>query len=269
MSAAARVLGAFLRRDWRIALSYRLPFVLDAAAVALQLFIAYFIGRTVSVSADAGPGLDQGYFAFAAVGVAVLGVLQVGLVSFGLKLRDEQASGTLEALLAAPLPAGAVVLAGGAYEVAREAVIALTTFAVAVVLLGVDLHAGAGDVLLAALAFALELALVVAIGVLVAAFALVFKQAASAAAGVSGFVAASSGVWFPVGSLPAPLDAIAGALPTTWGLDVVRDALLGGDPSAAQAAGLAIAAVAGLPLALAVLGLALRRARRDGSLGQY
>jgi ABC-2 type transport system permease protein len=264
-----RVLGAFLRRDWRIAVSYRLPFVLDAAAVALQLFIAYFIGRTVSVSGGDAAGLDQGYFAFAAVGIAVLGVLQVGLVSFGLKLRDEQASGTLEALLAAPLSAGTVVLAGGAYELARETVIAVTTFAVAVVLLGVDLHAGAGDALLAAAAFVLELALVVAIGVLVAAFALVFKQAASAAAGVSGFVAASSGVWFPVDRLPAPLDAIAGALPTTWGLDVVRDALFAGDPSGREVAGLAIAALLGLPLALAVLRAALRRARRDGSLGQY
>lgn len=268
MSRAVGV-AAFLRRDWSTAWSYRLPFLLDGLAVALQLGIAYFIGRSVAPPASAPEALDDGYFAFAAIGVATLGVLQVGLVAFGGRLRQEQASGTLELLLSAPLPAPLVLLAGGVYDLLREGVIALLTLAVAAAVLGLELDAGPADVAAAGLVFAAVLVVVAAVGILVAAFGLVFKQAASAAAAASGVLAAFSGVWFPVTSLPAPLDTLAGVLPTTWALDALRPALLGGDVPGDRVVGVVLAAAAAVPLALGVLHLALRRARRDGSLGQY
>jgi ABC-2 type transport system permease protein len=269
MNAALRGVAAFVRRDWAIALSYRVPFALDGLAVALQLVIAYFIGRSVTPGASAPAALDDGYFAFAAIGVATLGVLQVGLIAFGARLRQEQASGTLELLLAAPLPAHVVLLAGGMYELAREGVVAVLTVLVAVLVLGLDLDTGPGRLAVAVVAFGAVLVVVAAVGILVCAFGLVFKQAAAAAAAASGVLAAFSGVWFPVSGLPEPLETLAGLLPTTWALDVLRAALLGGDVPEDRLAGVLAAAAVAVPLAMVLLSGALRRARRDGSIGQY
>jgi ABC-2 type transport system permease protein len=267
--SSLRVLAAFLRRDWRIALSYRLPFVLDGFGVAVQLSIAYFIGRAVGPGAGSSAGLEQGYFAFAAIGVAALGVLQTGLVGFGARLRQDQTSGTLEVLLAGPAPPSVVVLGGGAYELLREALVAVLAIVLAVVAFGLQLDAGAGRIAVALVAFAGEFVLVAALGVVVAAFGIVFKQAAAAAATASVLLAVLSGVWFPTSVLPAPLDAVAGALPLAWGLDAVRAALLGGDVQVLDVVGVTVAAALALPLSFAVLRAALRRARRDGSLALY
>jgi ABC-2 type transport system permease protein len=88
----------------------------------------------------------------------------------------------------------------------------------------------------------------------------------------------SSGVWFlsgamfPVQSLPRPLELLAHAVPLTYAIDGMREALLEGRSAMAMAptmAALAGFAVVMLPLALAALSLSLRRARQNGTLSFY
>lgn len=269
MRTAFAIIAAFLTRDWRIAVSYRLPFALEGGAVGVQLVIAYFIGRAVGRAPGVDPSLDQGYFAFAAIGVAALGVLQTGLIAFGARLRQEQTAGTLEILLASPAPASLVVLANGGYELLRESLLAVATIVLAVVLFGLQLELSPIRVMAAGGAFAGELLLVGAVGVTVAAFGIVYKQAAVASAAAATLLAVLTGVWFPVSVLPAPLDSIAAALPFTWGLDALRDCLLGGSVRALPIAGVVGVGVVAFAGALRVLGGALRRGRRRGSLGLY
>ena len=69
--------------------------------------------------------------------------------------------------------------------------------------------------------------------------------------------------------LPDPIEWVASALPFTWGLDVFRASLLGGDVDPAQLAGLFASAMLLLPLALLVFTAAVKRARRTGTLAQY
>jgi ABC-2 type transport system permease protein len=77
---------------------------------------------------------------------------------------------------------------------------------------------------------------------------------------------------FPVQSLPRPLELLARAVPLTYAIDGMRNALLEGQsirqmaPTLAALAGFALLL---LPLALAALSLSLRRARRDGTLSFY
>ena len=65
------------------------------------------------------------------------------------------------------------------------------------------------------------------------------------------------------------LQQIAEILPFTWGFDVVRASLLGGDVHAARLAGLYGSALVLLPIAVFAFTIAVGRARRTGTLAQY
>jgi ABC-2 type transport system permease protein len=77
---------------------------------------------------------------------------------------------------------------------------------------------------------------------------------------------------FPIQTLPRPLELLARAIPLTYAVDGMRQALLEGHSLKTMAptlAALAAFAVILLPLALAALSLSLRRARQNGTLSFY
>lgn len=102
-----------------------------------------------------------------------------------------------------------------------------------------------------------------------AAFTVVFKQTTTLLGLAVTILALLGGAYFPTDLLPAPLRIVGDLLPFTWGLDLMRSALLAGEFEAGRLALLYVVSGVMLPLALAVFSLALRRARRSGSLAQY
>lgn len=263
-------LGAFLRRDWTIALSYRLPFALEVFALFFQLALFFYLGRLVDDSTVAAhPGLEKGYFAFVAVGLALLGILQSALTSFAQKLREEQTTGTFEVLMATPVPTPVLIVGSAAYDLLRATAssLALIVLAIAVFGLRPDPELVSLPVIVAALAG--SLVFFAAVGVAVAAFTVVFKQGTVLITMVLTGVTLLGGVYFPIEVLPAPIELIAEALPFTWGVDVLRAALLTGEVELGRLALLVGFAAVALPVALAVFAAALARARRAGTLAQY
>lgn len=65
------------------------------------------------------------------------------------------------------------------------------------------------------------------------------------------------------------MQTIADAIPFTWALDLLRAALLGGDVDATRLVALIASVALLLPLALALFGSSLQRARRTGTLALY
>jgi ABC-2 type transport system permease protein len=264
------VVAAFIRRDFRIDISYRLSFGLDAGSAIFSLALFFYLSRVIDQrSFSAEQGLSGGYFAFAAVGVAVLTMVNTTLSSFSRKLREEQTTGTFEALVAAPASTSLIALSSGAYDVIRATFDSLLILVAAVVVFGLDLELGPGSLVTAALALIGTVVLLASLGVAVAAFTVVFKRASALLGLVSTSLALMAGVYFPVEVLPSPLEQIAEALPFTWGLDALRDSLLGGDVDPAKLAGLFASAALLLPPALWGFNLAVRRARQTGTLSQY
>jgi hypothetical protein len=112
------LVGAFIRRDWAIAWSYRFPFVLDIFQTLSSLLLVYFLAKLVKGNTSLGVGGGtSGYFGFVVIGLAVLQVLTVALTSFASKLRTDQTTGTLEAVLATPTPPWLAVMSSAAYDV--------------------------------------------------------------------------------------------------------------------------------------------------------
>ena len=263
------VVAAFLRRDFRINISYRASFAFQSVAIVFELALFFFLSRVVDEAEFSWPGSQRGYFAYAAVGLAVLTIVQVSVGSFSFKLREEQTTGTLEALMATPTSPSLIVLSSAVYDLIRATVSGLVLIVAAVAIFGlhleldpgVDRDGGGGP---RRLPGALRLPGGRGGGVHDR------LQAGHGAAGdgVTG-LALLGGVYFPIEVLPAPLEWVASALPFTWGLDVLRASLLGGEVEPAQLAGLFASAALLLPLALLGFTAAVRRARRTGTLGQY
>lgn len=262
-------LVAFVRRDWLIARSYRLPFVMNLVGSAFVLVVIFQVAKLV------GPGTAQkvaelpgGYFSFAVIGTVVIQVVISASQSFVHKLREEQTTGTLEALLAAPLSPALVILGSGLYNIVQS-------FALTTVLLVISAPLGlhvvmAPEWLLASVGAFVALAMQAAeIGICVAAFTVVFKQGSTLSGLIATGLSLLGGVWYPVATLPAAVRPIAQALPFTWGLTSLRDTLLMGRLDALRFAGTLATAAIGLPICLWVFRAAVDQARQRGSLAQY
>ncbi len=261
-------LPAFLRRDWKIARSYRLQFLLDLAAIPLPLGLFFYLSRLVDRSSVLDGELEQGYFAFGAVGYAVLGMVQTALVSFSGKLRTDQTNGTFEVLMASPVPPSVIVLGSASFDIIKATAISVITLLVAT-LFGLRFHLGLGSVVGLTLGVPALIMAFAALGVLVAACATVFKQVTALLGLITTALGFLSGVFFPIRYLPQPLRAIAEALPFTWAVDVFRTALLEGDLAGPRLGLLMGFAVVSLPFSLFLFRLAVDHARRRGTLTQF
>ena len=262
--------GAFFRRDWLIAVSYRAAFGLELLSVLSNLALLYFLGRVV----DAGrlserAGLHTGYFAFAALGVALVGVFNTGLTAFSERVRQDQLTGTFEVLMMAPAPTSLLIMGSAAYEVVREALLAVLTVGLAAAIFSLRLNADAGHALLAVLALTSCVVMFAGLGVAVAAFTVLFKKASALVQPLTAALSLLAGVYFPLSVLPQPLRGLADALPLSWALDVLRACLLGGDVDDLRLVLMLGATVAAIPAGLWCFELSMRRARRLGTVGHY
>jgi ABC-2 type transport system permease protein len=268
--AGWRVLApAFVRRDWRIARSYRLQFLLDLAVLPLTLALFFFLSELVDPSRlPADADLSKGYFSYAAVGLVMLRMVQTALTSFTTKLRTEQVSGTFETLLASPVSPSAVVLGSAAFELLR-ALFGGAAMLLVASLFGVRLEVGTGSLISLVLGLPALLMTFASVGVLVAAFAVVVKQVTALIGMVTAALGLLAGAYFPIDLLPGALRTVANLLPFTWGVDVLRAALLRGELASGRLAALVGFAVVSLPVSLWVFRLSVDRARLGGTLTQF
>jgi ABC-2 type transport system permease protein len=262
-------LGAFLRRDLAISVSYRVGFVFELAADLFSLALFFYLGRLVDRSGASQDDLQRGYFAFAVIGIALLGIGQTGLSSFGQKIRQEQTTGTFEALMSTPSSQSLLVLCSAAFDMVRAAMQAAVFVLLAIAVFGLRLTTDPGALLTALAALAASILLFAAIGVAVAAFTVVFKQSTALVRLLVPAFALLGGVYFPLDVMPRPLRIISEGVPFTWALRALRDALVAGKVDATSLLLLIAGASLAVPIALGLFKLGMRRARMAGSLAQY
>jgi ABC-2 type transport system permease protein len=258
---------AFMRRDFSILTSYRLPLVLDVFYGVLEAATYFFISQTFSDVSESVLDGAPDYFAFAVVGIILS--LVVGAASDGVasRVREEQLSGSLEALMAQPL--GSVQLCFGfaafpfAYAIVRAAAYLLLAGAV------LDLDLGKVSWLGLVLMFGASAAALSALGILAGAAVLIWKRGQTVAQTLLFGMTLLGGAVFPVSELPGWLESISALVPLRYAYDGVRDAIFLGEGWGADVLILGGFAIVGLPLALWIFSRALRAARRAGSLGQY
>ncbi len=261
---------AFVRRDFIEASSYKLNFIYTLGGIVFSSATFYFVGRLVPGGEASLAPYGGDYFSFAVVGVAfssLLGIFQEGPSGM---IRSAQVAGTMEALLVTQTSMPSILFGSTLYSFLFAAVRTIVHFAVALLLFGLKL--GTVNVPAALAVLVMTSVCYLSLGILSACFVLVFKLGNPVGwifSGVSGFL---GGMIFPVSVLPPWIRWLSPFLPFTHSLEGLRRSLLAsasfGEVLPSIAALGAFSAVL-MPAGLILFRVALRKAKRDGSLTQF
>jgi ABC-2 type transport system permease protein len=262
---------AFIKKDVRILLSYRLSFFLQLSGIFLSLLTFFFIGRIFGEAAT--PYLDAyggNYFSFALIGIAFSSYLGVAMGTFSGSIRQGQVTGTLEAMLVTPTRLSTILISSSLWSFAWASFRIAVYLVAGALFFGINLsHA---NLLAAVLIQVLSILTFSSLGIISASFVMVFKQGNPMNMVLNTASNLLGGVYYPITVLPSWLQPLSYLLPTTYSLRAMRLAVLQGYSLRALAPDLLILTlfpVVLFPLGLAAFRLALRKAKMDGSLTQF
>lgn len=262
------MLWAFLKRDFLSQVSYRLSFLLQVFGLALSVAAFYFSSKMVDPSTRGLDGIPA--FEWLLMGVSFQAYFSTALWAFSARIRDEQVLGTLEAMLVSPVSTPLVVFASAAWDFTYGGIRVVLYLVIAWLLFDYTFHPS--GLLPVAVAGILTVLWSAGVGILSASFILYFKRGNPINMLLSGTTLFFGNVFFPSELLPERVRGLADWVPATWSLNVVRGALLKGDGFAEHGGDLvrlAVLTAVLLPLGLAASRVAIRRAKREGSLVQY
>jgi ABC-2 type transport system permease protein len=264
-------LPAFVRRDFLVAWSYRMSFVSDIVGLVGQIVVFYFVGKLVDPSRlPSYNGARVSYLEFASVGIAIGVFIQFGLDRVSVAMRGEQLMGTLESVLMTPTAPATVQLGSVAFDLLY---VPLRTAAfLGGSTLAFGLHFSSAGLLPALILLLAFIPFVWGLGVLTAALLLTFRRGSGLVGIGVVILGLLSGVYFPLSLLPGWLSGVAKANPVALAINGMRDTLLGSSTFVDVAPTILllvpISAVS-LALGLGAFRLAVRRERRNGTLGLY
>jgi ABC-2 type transport system permease protein len=264
---------AFMKRDIRIAISYRAAFALQLLGIFVSVPMLFFVGKFFD-GADLKilERYNSNFFAFLLIGVALLDYLAISLRTFGQILREGQLMGTLELVLLSPTSL-AEVLIFSSFFLYLFTSIRFVLYLVVGLCLGLPLaganFAGAIIIIfLSILSFA-------PFGIISASIIMVIKRGLGFTSIVSGASLFLGGVLYPTDFLEHPaLQFCSKIIPFTHSLEGMRMALLSQTPATMTdllpTFGILILfAVILMPLSILSFHWAVRRTKRTGTLVQY
>jgi ABC-2 type transport system permease protein len=262
-----RVVRSLIAREYASKRTYRLAFVLDLLFGIANLFVYFFISRTLDAGSKADLGDAPTYFAFALVGIAITNVIGAASTGLAYRIREEQFTGTLEALLVQPVTLGEVSIGLAGYPFLFSMGRAALYILIGGTLLGVS-FANAAWLGFCVILFCSALAFG-SLGIILGGIILVVKRG-EALVGVAMYaLGILGGAFFPISALPSWLESIANLLPTHFAFHGLRSAIFLGSGWEGDALALLVFAAVGLPLANYLFRRAVDHTRRAGTLSQY
>ena len=271
LAGELRKLPAFVRRDFLVAWSYRLPFVTDWIGLAFQAIMFYFVGLMVDPSKlPTFGGEPTTYLAFVAVGIAISAFMTLALGRVSVGIQQEQLAGTLESLLMTPTSPATVQLGAVVYDLIYIPIRTAVFLVVIALAFGIDFYAS--GLLPALVVLVVFIPFVWGLGVASAGATLTFRRGSGVVGIAMTVLVLFSGAYYPLDLLPNWIATLAELNPITIAVDGMREPLLGG--TGWDGVGKAVTIL--LPLAAVSIALggvafraALRRERRQGTLGLY
>lgn len=262
---------AFLKRDFLMAVSYRLSFVMQMAGMLVSILVFFFVSKLFGDAAK--PMLKEyggDYFSFVLVGIAFSGYLGVGLSSFSQSISREQSLGTLEAILVTPTELATMVLSMSLWSFALTSLNVVLYLLMGSLIFGVNLQHM--NIPCAMAAQALTIVCFASLGIISAAFIMVLKRGDPISWIFGGISALVGGIYYPIQVLPKSLMVVSYFLPITYALRAIRLSVLQGYGFHAlrmELGMLALFTAVYLPLSVMAFRYAVRRAKTDGSLTHY
>lgn len=265
-----RKIAALCRAHWQTMLSYRVQMVVSVAGLVATVVPLYFVsGALQPVMENAIRNEGGQSFGFLLVGLVTLSLVSVAVVALPGAVASGITSGVLEALLATPTRTPTLLAGLNAFDMLWAALRGLV-LVLAGWMLGANILVGQ---LLPGLAILVLIVLAhVPIGLLGAALVLAFRTAGPLPKGVALLSGLLGGVYYPTRVIPSWLQALSDVLPLSYGLRALRRVVLQGASLVEVAPDVLV--LLAMTMVLSALGalavsLALRYARRQGTLAQY
>jgi ABC-2 type transport system permease protein len=266
-----RKITAFIKRDFAIELSYRFAFILRLVKIFVSVLTFYFIASLFGKNASAYLAEYNGeYFPFVLIGIAFYEYFFMSLYSISQTIREEQMMGTLESMLTTPTRASTIIIGSSVWD------FIFTSLSVFVyLLLGAfffNVNFSGANLTSAFIILALTIMSFAGIGIISAAFILIFKKGDPVTWLISVFFGLLGGVYYPVKILPGFLQKCAYLLPITHSLDGLRLSILKGYGFMELLPNIKVLAIYSfifLPISVMVFKLAIKKSKDDGSLVHY
>ncbi len=266
-----RLLWAFLLRDLRTELSYRLSFLLSFSGIFFSAFTFFFVSELFGAAAS--PYLDEydvDYFSFVIIGIAFNGYFTLGLGGFARALRQSQTTGTLEAMVMTPVPVSIIIIGSATWSYVFTTVRVIIYLLLGTLLFTLELEGA--NYLGALVSLVLSILAFASIGIIAAGIIMVVKRGEAITALFSSFASLVGGIYYPVAILPPWLRVFSAMVPVTYAVRAMRLSLLAGAswselmPDLLVLLGFTIVL---FPTSLVVFHYAVERSRKDGSLTHY
>ena len=219
---------AFIKKDIKISISYRLQFVFQFLQIFFSVAVIYFIGKMLSIAGETSilKEYDTDYFSFALVGLAINSYLRAGLVTITNDIRQTMDQGTLEAMCAAPINYTWLVLCSSLWQFVFETVRVVFYFVIAMSVFGMRLPRANWPGVIFSLALTAPVFLM--LGTISSSILIVVKRGDPINWVFSSLCSLLAGTMFPISVLPSWLQIVALYLPLTHSLEAARRCLLSG-----------------------------------------
>lgn len=255
-------------RGYKIWVSYKSSVLLTMLGWVLPVFTYFFIGKSLGQELVAGTGVSS-YTSFFVIGLAFQGYVSNVVGTISQRIRNEQLYGTLEYYFLSPT--GMFGLLG--YSILWGFVLN-TVSVVATLAVGSGLGVKYTDAGILGAAIIIVLLLISSFGLAMisAGTVIVTKTGDPVSFFFTTFTALIAGTVFPISVFPYFLRLIAYAVPLTWALQGLRDALLLGYglPQLSQILGiLVIFDVITVPLGYFIFVVCFNYTKKNGSLLEY
>src|SRR6266568_8955659 len=194
MLLSLRRIWAFVVRDWRLMVSYRMQFFLRILSILIVVTSFFFISKISTGFTDPRFAAWRDPLPAWLTGLAVLNYFMTGFSSLANAIRQEQMQGTLESVLMTPISVPTVIVASSAWDFVQA-----TFFSFLYLFFGwlfFNVHYQ-GNFLLALSFLVLTTSVLACLGILSASFAMVFKRGDPFAIFLGTGSALFSGVFFP------------------------------------------------------------------------
>jgi len=248
--------------------SYKTSVLLTVFGWVLPVFTYYFVGTSLGRQLVAGTGVTN-YTAFFVVGLAFQGYVSNVIGTISQRIRNEQLYGTMEYYFLSPTGMFGLLFYSVLWGFILSTVSVAATLAVGSglgVVYSVQGVAGAAIIVALLLISSFGLAMISAGAVVVT------KTGDPVSFFFSTFIALIAGAVFPIAVFPFALRLVAYAVPLTWALQGLRNALLLGYGLQQLSGIIGIMVVFDLitvPLGYVIFMLCFNHAKKEGSLLEY
>ncbi|MBI3578245.1 MAG: ABC transporter permease [Ignavibacteriales bacterium] len=261
----------FFRRDLLNDLSSRFSLILQLLNVALTVGAYVFLSRLIlNETLSQWYPNGEGYFPFVLVGMATNGAMLTAMTGLSRSLQLQQPSGVLKPLFFSQTDSTAVLFLSSIYPFVR-AVVDLFIYLIIGWALS-DLNFARANVVGAGLIMSLSIVAFCSLGLLAAAFTVLFKFGNPFLWVIGSSSWFLGGVLYPLHLFPLPLRWLAEIFPLTHALRGMRAALLADSPLTELLVPLMFLtafSIILIPAGVVVFHIGLRRARINGLLNEW